>query len=1503
MNKTTAKRRLHRAVGAAGVTIAALIGSLLAPVPAMAADPPPTPALADGLTSETAAGSCWEIKRNTPSAADGVYWLQTPALVAPEQFYCDQTTDGGGWVLVGRGREGWQEGYHGVRSLEQLRNTPTGVGAFQSVQLPSKTVDGLLNNGRVDALADGVRLRRATNVGGTQWQEARFKLQKRDRWVWTFAAEHRVAWFSFNGAGTNTTNQTNNFGTNNQLNRVTFTERQSHNWTKGWSFGSSTTGSTDASSFLWAPAGQGYAIPFTQVYLRPQLRIADMNFGSVPAQGIPASTVEAIPESYAARTTWGVSGLANGINGELHTEVAAFAESNGSVFVGGNFRYVQRTEGGDGQVEQPRLAAFNVSTGEWVSTFRPVLNGQVKALAPLPDGRIAVGGDFSTVSGVAQAGIAFLDRTTGQLSGPQIAAENRTTGGVPFIRDLDVRNGYLYVAGALTHLVRGGGSTGSTWNGGRINLATFQPDTNWNANLNGTSVAVHPSTQGDRTYFAGYFKQKVSSTQPGVSWSTPSGVALQVAAGAPLVEPIWQPKFSVPSDRAVFQFGVTEAGGKVWLGGSEHSLFAYDRDTFQLLRGSITKNGGDFQTVETNGTLVAGGCHCGNWVYQDAYAWQGIGTDWTQADKINVVGLWEAESGDYVEAWSPTVNTRVGYGAWGTLFDSTGTLWVGGDFSRSLRAGDVSQWSGGFIRFAPQDTAPPSTPASFTAIPVGGGAQSQLQWGASTGDAAVYEVMRGNRVIATTTATSYTVAASDVSTSYYVRARDAAGNRSAATGPVKVDPAPEGFFTAIENGEEWAWRYSNSTLPTDWNTLAFDDSSWTTSAGLFARGVPGAVTNIEPTVLSPRPLSAQFRKVFEIDDAISVESGTVTVIANDGVVVYLNGTELGRARMPGGTVGRDTYASTITTHAAAAASRATFEVPRGLLVDGENVIAASVHGNYRGTPDLSFDLSLSAQRGEAPVPPGPVTALSATATAHDSVELGWVAPTTGDPVVSYKVQRDGEDVGTVAAPATTFTDTGLDAETTYEYTVIAMSEFAGSSTPASKSVTTLVAPDPDQEPVTIANGEEWMWRYSSDALPANWTATAFDDSAWKKGNGLFARGVAGAATNIDPDNLSVKPLSAQFRKSFTVDDAIDVEAGTLSVIADDGVVVYLNGTELGRQNLPTGTLTQNTYATAAPRYAAAVASPVSFTVPRGLLVDGKNVIAASIHGNYRGTPDLSFDLSFNAERGDTPQAPGPVTSFSAAATAHDAVQLNWAAPTGDEPAVSYRVLRNGETIGTVAAPATTFTDSGLAAETVYEYTVVAFSADAAPSSPVVATVTTPATPPPGPEPVTIANGETWTWRYNNDVLPTEWNTIGFDDSSWTSSAGLFARGVAGAKTNIEPTPLSPRPISAQFRKVFEVDDAGRVGDGTVTVIADDGVVVYLNGTELGRQNLSTGTLSQNSYATAAPRSNAAANNRVTFTVPVELLQEGANVLSASVHANYRGTTDLSFDLALDMPRQ
>ena len=93
--------------GAAGFRRALAAATLVASLAVLeVAAPPPVSAAGastlDGSTPADAAASCWEIKQQHPASADGIYWLRNDQLVRPEQFYCDMSYDGGGWVLIGR---------------------------------------------------------------------------------------------------------------------------------------------------------------------------------------------------------------------------------------------------------------------------------------------------------------------------------------------------------------------------------------------------------------------------------------------------------------------------------------------------------------------------------------------------------------------------------------------------------------------------------------------------------------------------------------------------------------------------------------------------------------------------------------------------------------------------------------------------------------------------------------------------------------------------------------------------------------------------------------------------------------------------------------------------------------------------------------------------------------------------------------------------------------------------------------------------------------------------------------------------------------------------------------------------------------------------------------------------------------------------------------------------------------------------------------------------------
>ena len=141
----TRNRWVSLAVGA-GVALAAAVVPVVSSTTASAADQK-----RDGRAESRALASCWEVKQVDPSAPDGRYWLYTPALQYPQQFWCDMTTDGGGWVLIGRGRQGWDFTAEG-------QGTTAGVSATTAVASVSATMAR-----RITATAPGVRSTRSAS--------------------------------------------------------------------------------------------------------------------------------------------------------------------------------------------------------------------------------------------------------------------------------------------------------------------------------------------------------------------------------------------------------------------------------------------------------------------------------------------------------------------------------------------------------------------------------------------------------------------------------------------------------------------------------------------------------------------------------------------------------------------------------------------------------------------------------------------------------------------------------------------------------------------------------------------------------------------------------------------------------------------------------------------------------------------------------------------------------------------------------------------------------------------------------------------------------------------------------------------------------------------------------------------------------------------------------------------------------------------------------------------
>lgn len=761
------------------VGLGAAMLAVLAPAGPVAAAQAIDPAVI-GTTSQTAAGSCWEIKQVRPAAADGAYWLLTPKMSEPQQFYCDMTTDGGGWVLVGKGRDSWLKDYDGQGVASDLLTPVTSPMSATTVQLPSDEIDKLLNGARVDALDDGVRLRRAKDVAGTTWQESRVKYASRSRWAWTPGAEWPLASISFDGVSAQGGVGTS-YGLDNAFRRVTSTTSASQSYKVGFAYGSQVTGSSSATSYLWsATTGTGGAIPYTQVYLRPKVSSTDAGFAAIADSGTAAKLRPAVLKSAALASPWGVSGTAGATAAEGNVEVQAFTQSGNRMYVGGNFRYVQQDAAGTGRVEQPFLAAFDITTGEWVSSFRPVLNEQVRALGTLPNGTVIAGGDFSKANGVAASAIVALDPTTGATNSTwKVGIENRVTGATLRVNTIDVAAPYVYIGGNLTHFTGGGKATARYMRMlGRVSSTDGAPSTAWNPNLNGAVVDVDAAADGSRVYASGYF-----TTENGAPAN--KAAAIMNTDGAPLATPAWTPAWSAG---ASYQQTIAEVGSKVWVGGSEHSLFQFDKSTFARTTGDIMKGHGDIQSMTADRGVVYAGCHCEEYDYANAYTWPTLSAGWNQADALGWFGAWDAATGQRLPNFVPTFNMRLNQGIWALQADSLGTMWAGGDILSVRTNAQRARWSGGFARFPLADSTAPATPAGFS-LSSQTATTATFAWKSVTdaGGGVRYQVLRDDRTVLSTTANTTTLTVpKGGSNRFFLRAVDGAGNVSASTAVLGV---------------------------------------------------------------------------------------------------------------------------------------------------------------------------------------------------------------------------------------------------------------------------------------------------------------------------------------------------------------------------------------------------------------------------------------------------------------------------------------------------------------------------------------------------------------------------------------------------------------------------------------------------------------------------------------------------------------------------------------------
>ncbi len=162
------------------------------------------------------------------------------------------------------------------------------------------------------------------------------------------------------------------------------------------------------------------------------------------------------------------------------------------------------------------------------------------------------------------------------------------------------------------------------------------------------------------------------------------------------------------------------------------------------------------------------------------------------------------------------------------------------------------------------------------------------------------------------------------------------------------------------------------------------------------------------------------------------------------------------------------------------------------------------------------------------------------------------------------------------------------------------------------------------------------WQYLDDGSNQNtaWRQVGFDDTSWQSGSGQFGYGDGGEITILNACGIPVqypscsnKYISYYFRKSINIPDVAIFKSFIFEMYRDDGVVIYVNGIEIYRNNMPSGTIGYTTLASSAISGAdETTIVSTTLTLVASQFVSGNNIIAVEVHQSAENSSDLSWDM-------------------------------------------------------------------------------------------------------------------------------------------------------------------------------------------------------------------------------------------------------------------------------------
>jgi hypothetical protein len=209
--------------------------------------------------------------------------------------------------------------------------------------------------------------------------------------------------------------------------------------------------------------------------------------------------------------------------------------------------------------------------------------------------------------------------------------------------------------------------------------------------------------------------------------------------------------------------------------------------------------------------------------------------------------------------------------------------------------------------------------------------------------------------------------------------------------------ADDVLIASGSNGAEWRYTHPTANLGTEWKNVGYNDSAWASGGSLISRDGdtwdpdevdwdgPPITTLTLADIGTPRYPSFYFRHEFAVEDPCVYGLLKMRIIRDDGCIVFLNGVEVIRSKIPADMEGSEIDYDYFTDDPVSENDERNwqeFEVDPRFLVAAPtmNIIAVEVHQSSSTSSDLSFALELD----------GTPTEVAPQAPADDSLSAGLV---------------------------------------------------------------------------------------------------------------------------------------------------------------------------------------------------------------------------------------------------------------------------------------------------------------------------------------------------------------------------------------------------------------------------------------------------------------------------------------------------------------------------------